>query len=66
MSFTIHPSRTSITRLTIGGIHIGVRHLDDGRALIVQLAKQLHDLLGLRRMQIAGWLVGEQQARAYE
>ena len=41
-----------------------MRHLDDRGAFIVQLAEQLHDFFALRRMQIAGRLVRQNQPRA--
>src|SRR5271165_4236687 len=40
-----------------------VGYLDDGRALFIQPLEQLHDLLSLCGMQIAGGLIGQQQAR---
>ena len=36
-------------------------HLNDSRSLLVQLGEQLHDLVSLARMQVAGWLIGQDQ-----
>src|SRR5580700_583493 len=41
-----------------------MRHLHDGRPLLVQLLEQVHDLLALAGMQVAGRLVGKDQLRA--
>ena len=40
-----------------------MRHLDDRRAALVQRSEQLHDLFALRRVQVAGRLVGEDDLR---
>src|SRR6185503_6326309 len=41
------------------GIFLGVRHLDDRRAAVIELLEQLHDLATLARVQVARGLVGE-------
>ena len=46
-----------------GRVLLRVRDLDDGRPLGIQLPEQLHDLAALRRMQVAGRLVGEDELR---
>src|SRR6476661_9000186 len=43
------------------GVGLRVRDLHDRRAAFVELLEQLHDLLRLRRMQVPGRLVGEDQ-----
>src|SRR5580692_2679092 len=48
---------------SVARILIRVRDLNNRRALLIQLAKKLHDLAGLRRVQIAGRLVRQQQRR---
>ena len=40
-----------------------MRDLYDGRSFTVQLAEELHDLLGLTGVQIAGRLIGQEQRR---
>src|SRR5262245_38748233 len=45
----------------VGGVGLGVRHLDDRGAIAIQLAEQLHDLLALCGVEIARRLVGENQ-----
>src|SRR6266536_3158871 len=45
-------------------VHVGVRHLDDRRALVVEAPEQLHDLAALVGVQVAGGLVGEAHLRA--
>src|ERR1700691_5241623 len=40
-----------------------MRHLNDRRTLLIQVAEQFHDFLGLRRMEISGRLIREQQRR---
>src|SRR5580765_5078808 len=47
----------------IRGVQLRVRDLDDRRARVVQLAEQLHDLLALRRVQVARGFVGENHLR---
>src|SRR5690349_15226640 len=44
---------------SVTGVRFGMRHLHDGRALVVQPFEQVHDLLRLRGMQVAGRFVGE-------
>src|SRR5436190_1094474 len=51
-----HPLAVSRVRLRVG-------HLHDRRSRAVQLREQLHDLLPLTRVEIAGRLVGEDQGR---
>jgi hypothetical protein len=48
----------AIAVLSVG---LGVRHLNDGGASFVQTLEQLHDLLAMRGMQVAGGLVGQDQ-----
>src|SRR6266566_6212491 len=38
-----------------------MRDLDDRHSFFIQLAKQLHDFLALARVQIASWLIRQQQ-----
>src|SRR5688572_25328624 len=38
----------------VGGIRFGVGHLHDRGALFVERLEQLHDVLALRRVQVAG------------
>src|SRR2546423_8750630 len=45
--------------VAVGSVDLGVRHLQDGRALIVQLLEKFHDLLALLGVQVAGRLVGK-------
>ena len=40
-----------------------MRHLHDRRALLVEPLEQLHDFLPLRRVQVAGRLVGQDHRR---
>src|SRR2546422_11229412 len=40
-----------------------VRHQHDGLARIMKLVKQPHDLIARRGVEVAHWLVGEQDAR---
>src|SRR5437899_3861157 len=49
--------------LAVSRIRLRVRHLHDRRPAAVQLREQLHDLLPLARVEIAGRLVGEDQGR---
>src|SRR5438132_10359162 len=42
-------------------IRFRVRYLNDSSSLLVQPAKQLHDLFGLAGMQIAGGLIRQNQ-----
>ena len=48
----------------VRSVDFGVRDLHDGRSCLIQFAKQFHDLLGLRGMQIASRLVGQKQQAA--
>src|SRR5262245_19335210 len=50
--------------VSIAGVRLRVRDLDDGRALAVELREQLHDLLGLARVQVPRGLVREDDLRA--
>src|SRR5687767_9635534 len=47
----------------IARVLLGMRDLDDGRAFLVQLREQFHDLARLRGVQVARRLVGQDQAR---
>ena len=62
-SFTSQPSFSRTTRCAVGGVHLGVRDLDDGRAFGVELLEQLHDLAALIGVQVAGRLVGQDDRR---
>jgi hypothetical protein len=44
----------------VGRVGFRTRHLNDGRAGFVQGREQLHDVLALRPVQVAGRLVGQQ------
>src|ERR1043166_7956633 len=43
----------------VAGVHFRVRDLHDRRPLLVELLEQLHDLLALARVQVAGGFVGQ-------
>src|ERR1700733_4610365 len=45
---------------SVTGVRLGVRNLYDCGSLLIQIAKEFHDLLGLRRMKIACGLVSKQ------
>src|SRR5882724_4517876 len=45
----------------VGGVFLGVRDLHDCHPFFIQVAKQLHDFLALARVQIASWLIRQQQ-----
>src|SRR5271155_449621 len=47
---------------SVSCVRFGMSDLDDSCALLIQLAEEFHDLLGLAGMQIAGRLIGEQQS----
>ncbi len=47
--------------LGIGGVALRVGHHDDGGALVVQLAEQLHHLAAVLRVEVAGGLVGKDE-----
>src|SRR5580704_2719677 len=47
--------------VAVCGVGLGVRHLNNGRSLVIQLLKQLHNFLCLAGMQVAGGLVREDQ-----
>src|SRR5688572_18548906 len=49
--------------VAVAGVLLRVRHLDDRGAFLVQLREELHDLPRLRRVEVAGGLVGEDQSR---
>src|SRR5438046_6281348 len=49
--------------IAVGCVHIRVRHLDDGGALLVQGLEHLHNFFPLIGVQIAGRLVGQDQLR---
>src|SRR5438874_2853940 len=60
-----HPTVTQLNdAVAVAGIFLRMGHLNDGRALGVQLLKKLHDLFTLARVQVAGRFVGENQFRA--
>src|SRR4030095_15642060 len=59
-----HPPTRELDRpAAIGGIAVRVGHLNDRCSLLVQPGEQLHDLVSLTRMQVAGWLIGQDQFR---
>src|SRR5580698_1901059 len=43
----------------VSRIGLGMGHLNNGRALLIEFAKQFHDFLGLGGMQVAGRLIGQ-------
>src|SRR5215831_6200126 len=47
---------------SVAGVVCTVRHLDDGGAFAVETTEQRHDFRGLLRVQVSGWLVGQEQA----
>src|SRR5688500_2918862 len=49
--------------VAVPGVLLRVGHLDDRGAFLVQLREELHDLARLRRVEVAGGLVGEDQSR---
>ena len=57
------PSRSSKNALAVARVFFRVRDLHDGGAGAVELAEKLHDFAGLRGVEVAGGLVGEQQRR---
>jgi hypothetical protein len=50
--------------MTVGGVCLRMRDLDDRGALGVELLEQLHDLLALARVEIAGGFVGQDELGA--
>ena len=62
-SLTIQPSRRRTIAVAVGRVLLGVRDLDDGGALVVELLEEAHDLAALVGVEVAGRLVGEQQLR---
>src|SRR5215510_16111619 len=46
---------------TVTRIRFRMGDLNDRSSLLVELAEQLHDFARLRRMQIPGWLIGQEQ-----
>src|SRR5215510_15319367 len=49
--------------ISVRGIYLRVRYLNDRSALLVQPAKQLHNFLRLAGVEVAGWLVRQNQLR---
>src|SRR5207253_9483101 len=49
--------------IAVGGVCLGVRDLNDGRAGLVEPLEHFHDLFALARMQIARGLVSQNQFR---
>src|SRR5215471_7822814 len=49
--------------ISVRGIYLRVRYLNDRGALLVQPAKQLHNFLRLAGVEVAGWLVCQDQLR---
>jgi len=49
--------------IAVSRIGLGVRHLNDRGALVVQALEHVHDLFALGRMQVSGWLVSQDDAR---
>src|SRR5215470_18306766 len=61
---TNNPSVLQINNaISIRSIYLRVRYLNDGGALLVQPAKQLHDFLRLARVEVSCWLVCQDQLR---
>src|SRR5712692_1240154 len=50
--------------VTVAGVHLGVRHLDDRGPFAVELLEQLHDLPALIGVQVSRRLVREDDLRA--
>ena len=49
--------------LSAGGVFLGVCHHDDGGAFGVEFLEELHDLLSVLGVEVAGGLVGEDELR---
>lgn len=49
--------------VAISRIHIRMRYLNDRRSAGVQGLEHLHDLFPLIRVEVAGWLIREDQFR---
>src|SRR6185503_21037559 len=47
----------------VAGVGLRMRNLDDRGPLLVELLEELHDLLALARVQVAGRLVSEDHLR---
>src|SRR5438128_925327 len=52
--------------VAVGGVGLGVRDLDDGRAGGVEPLEELHDLAPLAGMEVARRLVGEDELWAVD
>src|SRR5919109_4990339 len=58
---THHPTVAQLNGArAVRGVGLRVCHLDDRGALLVQLAKEFHDFLGLAGMKIAGRLISKE------
>src|SRR6266446_9404340 len=57
-----HPAVLELNdAMTIRGVALRVRNLNDCRASVVESLEELHDLVALRGVQVAGRLVGEDE-----
>src|SRR5258708_12688491 len=58
--FTDHPAVLELNNsMSIHGVALRMRDLNDGGAPVVEALEELHDLVALRGVQVAGRLVGE-------
>src|SRR6266849_1891956 len=60
--FTDHPAVLELNNsMTIHGVALRMRDLNDGGAPVVEALEELHDFIALRGVQVAGGLVGEDE-----
>src|SRR5258707_2643606 len=60
--FTDHPAVLELNNsMSIHGVALRMRDLNDGGAPVVEALEELHDLVALRGVQVAGRLVGEDE-----
>src|SRR6266851_8322444 len=57
-----HPAVLELNNsMTIHGVALRMRDLNDGGAPVVEALEELHDFVALRGVQVAGGLVGEDE-----
>src|SRR5216684_6010215 len=60
--FTDHPAVLELNNsMSIHGVALRMRDLNDGGAGVVEALEELHDFIALRGVQVAGGLVGEDE-----
>src|SRR5713101_1343713 len=60
--FTDHPAVLELNKsMTIHGVALRMRDLNDGGAPVVEALEELHDFVALRGVEVAGGLVGEDE-----